>query len=95
MTTGVKIGLSAPQVFLDGHVDMALVRDAAVGAQERVAVVSANLRGRDLGSVVVEIEQGSHLTPRRLSSRRTTGSLSPSHRNRCSKVSSSSRYCFE
>ncbi len=34
MTNGVNIGLSAPQVFLDGHVDMALVREAAVEAEE-------------------------------------------------------------
>ena len=34
MTNGVNIGLSAPQVFLDGHVDMALVRDAAMRAEE-------------------------------------------------------------
>lgn len=33
MTNELKIGISAPQVFLDGRVDMALVRDVAVRAE--------------------------------------------------------------
>jgi probable F420-dependent oxidoreductase len=34
MTANLQIGISAPQVFLDGRVDMALVRDVAASAEE-------------------------------------------------------------
>jgi probable F420-dependent oxidoreductase len=34
MTATLQIGLSAPQVFLDDRVDMALVRDVAAGAEK-------------------------------------------------------------